>query len=292
MQSHQDASNHTNKKNLIIAMIIIGSWMFIQLIGGLWTGSLALLADAVHMLNDFANLGISLIALIIARKAASKHRTFGNYRYEILSSVLNSLALLVISFFILKEAIARITDPQPVLGGYMIIIAFIGLIANLAAIYVLVKSDVKGNLNMRGAYLHVLSDTLGSVVAVGAGIIILLTGWYLADPILSILIAILILISAIRLLKDTLHVLMEAVPREINIDEVKLRLKDFNEVIDVDNLHIWSLTSGINGMNVQLFVSKQVTIYKQINLKQEVRQYVRENLNVTFLTIEIEFVDL
>jgi cobalt-zinc-cadmium efflux system protein len=157
------ATGEANRKNLIIALIIIGSWMFVELIGGLWTRSLALLADAAHMFSDFFNLLISLIAIMLAAKATTKTRTFGNHRYEILAALFNSVALLVLSVFIIVEAWKRMMQPQEVLGGTMMIIAAVGLVANLGAMFVLMRGEVKENLNMRGAFLHVLGDALGSV---------------------------------------------------------------------------------------------------------------------------------
>ncbi|KMK76271.1 cation diffusion facilitator family transporter [Alkalihalobacillus pseudalcaliphilus] len=287
---HHHSTGQANKKNLIIAMIIIGSWMFIQFLGGLWTGSLALLADAVHMFNDFSNLFISLIAIILAAKAATKRRTFGNHRYEVLSSLLNSLALLAIVFFVVKEAIDRIISPQDVMGGAMMIIAIIGLIANIGAMFALTRGDVKNNLNMRGAYLHVLSDTLGSVAAIIAALIIYFTGWNIADPILSILISFMIAFSAFRLLKDTVHVLLEGTPDHIDIEQVKQDLLQMKGVENVHDLHIWTITSGINSLTVHLIVNPQY-ISQQDALIQA-NQYVRETLDIKHSTIQIETDDM
>lgn len=284
---HHHSTGQANKKNLVFAMIIIGSWMFIQFIGGLWTGSLALLADAVHMFNDFANLFISFLAITLAARAATKTRTFGNHRYEVLSSLLNSVMLLVIAFFIIREAIGRFVEPQEVMGGGMIVLAFIGLLANLGAMFVLMRGDVKDNLNMRGAYLHVLSDTLGSIAAVLAGVIILLTGWYTADPLLSILIAVMISISAVRLLKDTLHVLMEGTPQRIEIDDVRAKLSAISGVKDVHNLHIWTITSGMDCLTAHIVIkSNSEVTYQQV--LQEANEYVHHHLQIEHTTIQVQ----
>ncbi|AIC96471.1 MULTISPECIES: cation diffusion facilitator family transporter [Shouchella] len=285
--SHHHSTGQANKRNLLFAMLIIGSWMFIQFIGGLWTGSLALLADAVHMFNDFANLFISFLAITLAAKAATKTRTFGNHRYEVLSSLLNSVMLLVIAFFIVREAIGRFIEPEAVMGGGMIILAFIGLLANLGAMYVLMRGDVKNNLNMRGAYLHVLSDTLGSVAAVIAGIIILTTGWYLADPILSILIAFMIALSAIRLLKDTIHVLMEGTPSHIDIDEVNAELRSIDGVKRVHDLHIWTITSGMDRLSAHVIIDADRKIDSQ-DVLMHANDYFRKKLHIENTTIQIE----
>ncbi|MCM3715464.1 cation diffusion facilitator family transporter [Alkalihalobacillus oceani] len=285
------ATGQANKKNLILAMVIIGSWMFVQFIGGLWTGSLALLADAVHMLNDFSNLLISLIAIILAAKAATNKRTFGNHRYEILSSLFNSIALLVIAVFIIREAIARLMNPQEVMGGEMMVFAIIGLIANLAAMYVLMRGDVKENLNMRGAYLHVLGDTLGSVAAITAAIIIYFFNWYIADPILSIVIALMISFSAVRLLKDTVHVLLEGTPVHINIKDIEESLLNIEGVINVHDLHVWTITSGINSLTCHLIIKPSYSnCHHEILL--EANQLIRDKLHIDHSTIQIEKEDM
>ncbi|GAK05140.1 cobalt-zinc-cadmium resistance protein CzcD [Geomicrobium sp. JCM 19037] len=284
---HHHATGEANKKNLLYAMLIIGSWMVIQLLGGLWTGSLALLADAVHMFNDFANLLISFFAIVLAKKAATATRTFGNHRYEVLSSLLNSVMLLVIAFFIIREAIQRFVEPQAVMGGAMIVIAFIGLIANVGALFVLMRGDVKNNLNMRGAYLHVLSDTLGSVAAVAAGIIILTTGWYYADPILSIVIALMIGLSAFRLLKDTVHVLLEGTPKHLDCDKISADLLAIDEVVDVNNLHVWTITSGIEKLTVHLVLQGNSNqAYEDV--LEKAKHYVQHSLHIEQSTIQIE----
>ncbi|MED4127805.1 cation diffusion facilitator family transporter [Shouchella miscanthi] len=285
--SHHHSTGQANKRNLLFAMLIIGSWMFIQFIGGLWTGSLALLADAVHMFNDFANLFISFLAITLAAKAATKTRTFGNHRYEVLSSLLNSVMLLVIAFFIVREAIGRFIEPEEVMGSGMIVLAFIGLLANLGAMYVLMRGDVKNNLNMRGAYLHVLSDTLGSVAAVLAGVIILTTGWYLADPILSIVIALMIALSAIRLLKDTLHVLMEGTPKYIDIDEVNAKILAIDGVKHVHDLHVWTITSGIDRLSAHVVIDADKKIDAQ-DVLMRANDYFRHTLHIENTTIQIE----
>lgn len=294
--SHHHGHNHSatgqaNRKNLVIAMVIIGSWMFIQFFGALWTGSLALLADAAHMFNDFFNLFISLIAIMLAAKAATKKRTFGNHRYEVLSSLFNSVALLVIAGFIIREAIDRFFNPQTVMGGEMMIIAVIGLIANLGAMYVLMRGEIKENLNMRGAYLHVLGDTLGSVAAIVAGVIIYLFGWYIADPILSIVIALMISFSAFHLLKDTVHVLLEGTPVTININEIETSLLNIEGVINVHDLHVWTITSGINSLTCHLIIEPSYSEYHH-EILLEANLWIRDNLHIEHSTIQIEKEDL
>ncbi|MEC2072441.1 cation diffusion facilitator family transporter [Alkalihalophilus marmarensis] len=291
MGQHHHHTGQKNKKNLIIAMVMIGSWMVIQFIGGLWTGSLALLADAVHMLNDFSNLLISLVAIILAAKAVTRKRTYGNHRYEVLAALFNSVALLVISVFIFREAIVRLMSPQEIIAGGMIFIAFIGLIANIGAMFALMRGDVKDNLNMRGAYLHVLSDTLGSVAAILAGTIIYFTGWYIADPILSIIIAIMIALTAFSLLKDTVHVLLEGTPKNINLEEVENALMSIEGVTNIHDLHVWTITSGINSLTVHLIIEPSYSENHHKILLQA-NEYIRTKLHIDHSTVQIEKEDL
>lgn len=285
--AHHHSTGQANKKNLTLAMILIGSWMFIQFAGGLWTGSLALLADAVHMLNDFGNLFISLLAIILAAKAATATRTFGNHRFEVLSSLLNGVMLLVIAFFIIREAIERFIEPQEVMGGWMLVLALIGLLVNIGAMFVLSRGDVKNNLNMRGAYLHVLGDTLGSVAAVMAGLIIILTGWYTADPLLSIIISILISISAIRLLKEVLHVLMEGAPAHIETEKVRDKLASIPGVKQVDDLRIWTITSGKDSVTTHLRIANTDSESYQTIL-QKAYTYLHNELNIEYVTVQLD----
>ncbi|MBU9724237.1 MULTISPECIES: cation diffusion facilitator family transporter [Bacillaceae] len=288
---HHHHTGHENKKNLSFAMIIIGSWMIIQFIGGIWTGSLALLADAFHMLNDFSNLLISLIAIILAAKAVTQKRTFGNKRYEVLAALFNSVALIVIAIFIFREAIVRLMSPQEVLAGGMIVIAFIGLIANIGAMFALMRGDVKENLNMRGAYLHVLSDALGSVAAILAGVIIYFTGWYIADPILSIVIAIMIAFTGFSLLKDTVHVLLEGTPKNINLDDVESALLKIEGVVNVHELHVWTITSGLNSLTAHLVIGPAY-LENHHDILLQATDYIKTQLHIDHSTIQIEAEDL
>ncbi|WP_416147430.1 cation diffusion facilitator family transporter [Salipaludibacillus sp. HK11] len=288
MSGHHNHHHGTkNKKRLIIAMIIIGAWMFVELIGGLWTGSLALLADAGHMFSDFFNLLISFIAIVFAARAATKQKTFGNYRLEILAALLNSLALIGVSIFIIFEAIQRLMDPASVNSGPMMTIATIGLVANIGALVVLSGKSSKSNLNMRGAYLHVLGDTLGSVSAIIAGGLMLTFQWYWADPLLSLLIAALIAFTGFRLMKDAVHVLMEGAPSEVDVMEIATKLEQLSGVNNIHNLHIWSLSSEIHQFSCHLVIDDD-RISDQQKILKDVNEWVKQSLHIDRCTIQIE----
>ena len=244
-----------NKKGLWIALLITASIAVLEFCGGLITDSLALLSDSGHMLSDASSLLLSLIAFWFAARPASKRNTYGYHRMEILAALLNGGALFVIAGFIFWEAYGRLLDPPTVSSNTMIVIAVIGLFANLASAAVLLKKgDVKGNLNLKSAYLHVLGDALGSVGAILAGIVMSLFGWYIFDPIISVLVALLILRSAWSVISQSVHILMEGSPASIDQSQVKQCLEGIPGVVEVHDLHIWTITSGMDALSCHLTI--------------------------------------
>lgn len=228
---------------LWIVLLITGAFMVVELVGGVLSNSLALLADAGHMLTDVLALALSLIAMRLAMRPPSQERTFGYVRLEILAALVNGAVLLGISVWIAWEAWGRIGAPEEVDAPLMMGVAVVGLIVNLVGAGLL-KEHAGENLNVRGAYLHVLGDLLGSVGAIGAGAIILLTGWTLADPLASVIIAGFILLGAWRLVREAAEVLLEMVPRHLDMSEVLKDLRAVPHLDDVHDLHVWTLTSG------------------------------------------------
>jgi len=224
-------------------LAITAAFMVAEVLGGLVSGSLALLADAGHMLTDAGSLGLSLFAIRMARRPASSEKTYGYVRLEILAALVNGAALLVISGFIVVEAWHRIRDPVAVNGGIMLAVAVVGLGVNVAGA-LLLHGHAHDNLNVRGAYLHVLGDLLGSLGAIAAGLVILLTGWTPADPIISVLIALLILYSAWNLVREATDVLLEAAPPHIDVEDVVRELRSVEGLDHIHDVHVWTLTSG------------------------------------------------
>ncbi len=225
-EGHHHHHHNANKKALAISFSLIFAFMIIEVIGGIWTNSLALLSDAGHMLSDAAALGLSLFAFKLSEKAADYSKTYGYKRFEILAAFTNGMTLIIISFFIYWEAIERFRVP-PEVSSNMLWIALIGLIVNLAVAWILMRGDTEENLNMRGAFLHVLGHLLGSVGAIIAGILIILFGWKLADPIASMIVATLVLVSGWRVLKDSYHILMEGTPTGIQIEQVRKKSNEY-----------------------------------------------------------------
>ena len=236
-----------------------------EAVGGWLTNSLALLSDAGHMLSDAASLGLSLLAIHFAKKPASLSKSYGYRRLEILAALANGLALFVIAVAISWEAAHRLFDPPPVASLPMMGIAGIGLAANLASAWVLLhQGDVKDNLNLRSAYLHVLGDALGSVGALLAGALMYFYGWYVADPIVSVAVALLILRGAWGVVSQSLHILMEGTPTGSNIEAMIASLETIPGVCNVHDVHVWTVTSGYDVFSCHLVVSKGTNITKVV----------------------------
>lgn len=220
--NHSHSHGHSsNKKVLLLSFIIITSYMLIEAIGGFITNSLALLSDAGHMLSDSISLVIALLAFQLGEKAASFNNTYGFKRFEIIAAMINGVTLILISLYIIYEAIGRFANPPEVATTGMLIISIIGLLVNVIVAWIMLRGgDTEHNLNMRGAFLHVISDMLGSVGAIIAAILIMVFGWGWADPLASVIVAILILRSGYFVMKDALHILMEGTPQNVNVKEV------------------------------------------------------------------------
>ncbi len=245
--------NVETRRRLVLALAITAVVMLVELIGGWLAGSLALLADAAHMLADVAALGLALIAAWIAQLPATPERSFGFMRLEILAALINGAVLFAIAIGIGIEAWHRLNVPQLVNGPLLLGVAAVGLVANLAAALVLHRGH-QHSLNQRGAYLHVLGDLLGSVGALVAGVIILAFGWLVADPLISMLIGLLVLGSAWRLVKESTDVLLEAAPSHIALSDVHDRIASVPGVESVHDLHLWTVTSGVVAMSGHLVV--------------------------------------
>ncbi|WP_394136598.1 cation diffusion facilitator family transporter [Cytobacillus oceanisediminis] len=253
--SHSHDHHHTgNKKALMGAFFLIASFMVVEVIGGILTNSLALLSDAGHMLSDAAALGLSFLAIKMGEKKATNSKTFGYKRFEIIAASINGITLLLISFYIFYEAYHRILEPPAVQSLGMLVISSIGLLVNIAAAFILMRGDKDDNLNVRSAFLHVLGDLLGSVGAIAAALLIYFFGWGIADPIASVIVAILILISGWRVVKESFHILMEGTPSHLNPEDIKKELLKVNHVRDVHDLHIWTITSGFPSLSCHLVI--------------------------------------
>ena len=244
---HDHAHGHagTNRARLVIAIAIIGTFLVVEVVGALLAGSLALLADAGHMVSDLLGLVIALVALGIAARPATDRQTFGFQRAEVLGALANGVLLSVVAIVVAVQGVTRLIEPggQEVLGVPMLVVAVLGLGANVVVLFIL-RGGARESIGMRGAYLEVLGDMFGSVAAIIAGVVILATGFQQADAIASLVIAGLIIPRAFSLLRDVVHVLTEAVPSHMSVAEIREHLRDTPGVVDVHDVHVWAITSG------------------------------------------------
>lgn len=289
--AHDHNHSHThgaNKKVLLISFLIITTYMIIEVIGGLLTNSLALLADAGHMLSDAISLAIALIAFKLAEKAANHSKTYGYKRFEILAATINGATLIGVALYIFYEAIGRFANRPEVATTGMLIISVIGLLVNILVAWIMMRGgDTKDNLNMRGAYLHVLSDMLGSVGAISAALLIIFFGWGWADPAASVIVAALVLRSGYYVTKSSLHVLMEGTPQNIKIDDIIRTIKKTEGVRSVHDLHVWSITSGMNALSCHVVVSNQFTLAESEQMVQKI-EHDLEHEGINHVTIQME----
>ncbi|AOB33964.1 zinc transporter ZitB [Bordetella sp. H567] len=259
--------------------------MVVEVVGGVVSGSLALLADAGHMVSDAAALGFSLVALRVGRRAATPRMSYGYRRLEILAAFVNGLALFAIAIWIAVEAVQRFWSPVDVMAGTMLAIAIAGLAANIVAFLVL-TGGTQGNLNMRSALLHVLGDMLGSVAAIVAAVVIMLTDWTPIDPILSIFVALIVLRSAWRLVRSTGHILLEGAPPGLEPDAIKADLEQNVAVVRVaHHIHAWSITAEQHMLTLHVVPEEGVAARDVI---QAVRQRVAQRFDISHVTVQVE----
>ncbi len=281
------SNTHASKtaKNLAMALVITASFFVIELVGGIITGSLALQADAFHMLTDVSALSYALVAAWLVQRPATLKKTYGYYRVEILSAFLNGIFLWAIMIFIIYEALLRLRQPSSVQSLNMLIIATFGLVANVAVAAVLFGSR-NDNLNVKGAYLHVLADLLGSVGAISAGLTMYLTGWYQADSIASIMIGVLVFYSSGKLVQISVNILMEGVPPHIDIASLQRRIAGIEGVKSFHDLHVWSISEGKMCCLSAHVVTDEVTDNR--GLLTKLMNILKEEFGIDHTTIQIE----
>jgi cobalt-zinc-cadmium efflux system protein len=271
------------RKSMKIALIITLVFLLVEIAGGLLSGSLALISDAGHMFSDVLSLVLSLGAMTLALQLPTKERTYGYHRGEIFAAFINSLLLIGVSAGILWEAYQRVLNPAPVQGGLMLIVACIGLVANLGVVFLLHGSH---NLNVRSAFLHVVGDTVSSLAVIAAAVWISLTGQLIADPILSGIIAVLIVISAVRILRETIAILLQFTPQSVDFDAVVADMTTVKGVDGVHHVHLWSLCSDINVLDAHVY-SCERDVEKIEQMKQEIKERLKK-YRILHSTLEFE----
>jgi cobalt-zinc-cadmium efflux system protein len=284
---HRHARASGSRRRLSLVLVLTALYMVAEGLGGWWTGSLALLADAGHMLADVASLGLALMAVWFGARPATPSKTFGYHRLEILAALTNGVALILISLYIFYEASQRWAAPPEVKSTQMMLVASGGLFVNIACAWVL-HGDHKDDLNVRGAWLHVMGDALGSVGAIVAGALMSVYGWYTADPLFSILIGLLVVWSSWHLIRESTNVLLEGTPAHINLAAVEDAILETDGVEDVHDLHVWTITSGREALSAHVIHAYAIS---QPELLKELRTKLHDRFGVDHLTIQMETPD-
>ncbi|MEW5929835.1 MAG: cation diffusion facilitator family transporter [Gemmatimonadota bacterium] len=276
-----------NRRRLAITLGLAAVYMVAEAVGGWLANSLALLADAGHMLSDVAALALSLFAIWIAQRPATPQRTYGYHRTEILAALANGATLIAISLLIFVEAFRRLAEPQPVAGGLVMAIAVGGLAVNVAGL-LLLHGGKDESLNVRGAWLHLLTDALGSVGAILGGAAVWAFGWYWADPAVSVLIGLLVIWSAWHLVKESVAVLLEGTPPHIDVGEVRAAMVQVDGVEEVHDLHVWTITSGMEAMSGHVVVAGDPTLRSSSEVLAELHRLLHERFGLHHMTIQVE----
>lgn len=283
-EGHMHSDRSRNRKKLMWALVIVCVYMFAEFAGGFLTGSLALMADAGHMLSDAASLGLALFALWLAERPSPSRHTWGYYRSEILAALVNGAALVAVSIFIFLEAYERLLRTPEVRGELMMGIAAGGLLVNLIGLRIL-HGGKDESLNLKTVWLHVLADTLGSVQAILAGLAIWLLGWNWADPVASILIGLLVVYSSWNVLKESVAVLMESSPGDIDVDEVYELMRSVDGADDVHDLHVWTITSGLIALSAHVRCAGK---FDRDELLHRMQRELEGAFGIGHITLQIE----
>lgn len=281
------ATKVVERKQLLIVMILTGVTMIAEIVAGILTNSLALLSDAFHMFTHFFAVGVSFCAILFAIRKASPQSTFRYWRIEILATLFNGICLIPMVAYIIYQAYLRLSSPEPIQTVPMLIVAVIGLVVNIASAVILYRTS-HHDINIKGAFLHMLSDALSSIGVIVAGVIILFTGWYIADPIAAGLISLMIIIWAYRLIRESVHILLESVPRHIEIEKVANFIRQGEKVADVHDIHIWEITSGMYAMTSHIILKENITIEETNKIAQDIAKKLDEGFDITHTCFQFE----
>ena len=281
---HSHDRGNADRRALAIVFALTAGFMVVEVIGGLLTGSLALLADAGHMLSDAVSLGVALFAVWLAARPATPQRSFGYKRAEILAALFNGVTLVAISVWIFYEAYRRLSEPPEILGAPMLAVAVVGLLVNVAGAAILARSGGE-SLNVQGALRHVLADLAGSVGAIAASVVIITTGWVYADPLISVLIGLLVLGSSWRLLRDSVNVLLEQAPRGLDAEEVGTSMVGVPGVEEVHDLHVWTITSGFPALAAHVLVGRNQDCHAR---RRDLEKLLANEFGIEHTTLQVD----
>ncbi len=275
-------------RNLLLTTILNLLITVAEIIGGIISNSLALLSDALHNASDTLAILISFFANRIAGRNSNERKTFGYKRIEILAAFINSLILVIVTFFLFYEAIKRFGDPEPIKGQIMFIVAGIGLLANILSVLLLRKGS-KGNINIRSAYIHLIGDSLSSVAVIISGILIYYFEWYWVDPVITIAIGIYILIETWAILKESVDILMQATPKNINIENIKRELEKFQEIDNIHHIHVWNLNDNLIHLECHINLTEDEKVSRTDPILKKIESLLHEKFNIKHVTIQFEF---
>jgi cobalt-zinc-cadmium efflux system protein len=283
---HTHDTGTAHRRALALALAITASFTVVEVVGGLLTGSLAVLADAVHMLSDNIAIALALAAVWLAARPATPERTFGYKRAEVLAALANGVMLVALAIWIFVEAMKRLEDPEKVLGGWMLVIGLVGIGVNLAAGGILYRAR-ENSLNVEGAFRHVFADLLGSLGVAVAAVIILTTGWLQADALVSMLIGVLVLASSWSILRDATTILLEGAPKGIETRAVGQRLAGASGVVEVHDLHIWTITSGFPALSAHVLVGRGEDCHQR---RRELERLLGDEFGIAHTTLQVDHV--
>ncbi len=286
--AHSHGHVSPNGKNILIAVLLNGIITLAQFIGGIISNSLSLISDAIHNLSDTLAIGISYVAYRVGKRQPDSKRTFGYKRIEILAGLLNATVLIAISIYLVFEAIERFQQPELIKGKLMFIVATIGLLANLISVILLHKS-ASHNLNMRAAYLHLISDTLSSVGVIGGSLLIMYYKIYWVDPLLTILISLMILRGSWSIIKETVNILMEASPQEISIEEIQQHVEAFKEVDNIHHIHLWRIADESIHLQFHVDFHHDLQLSNVDEIRKRLERSIEQQFNIFHITIQPEY---
>ena len=283
--SHNHTHRGEERSKLVLACALTGTMFIVEGIAGFLTNSLALLSDAGHMLTHMIALLISLGAIMFASRPPTARKTYGFYRLEILAALFNGATLFLITIWIFFHAYKRIINPEPVASGHMLIVAIVGLLVNLACAYILKTSH--GSLNIKSAFMHMMADTFSSLVVVFGAIIMHYTQWYILDPALSILICIIILVWSYQLITESVDILLEATPKDVDLENVVKSISELDEIEGVHDVHIWTITSGMYAMSAHIYI-KDLMVSETQQIMSNINTLVNEKFSIGHTVIQFE----
>lgn len=285
---HHHSTSGISEKNLLVAVFLNFTISIAEIIGGILSNSLALLSDAIHNLGDGLAVLLAYIAHRVSKRESNQRKTFGYKRIEILAAFVNSIVLVAICIFLIWEAVERFQNPAPIKGVIMFSVAAVGLVANLVAV-VLLQSDSKKNINIRAAYLHLLGDTLSSIVVILGGILIWQFEIYWIDPLITMLISLYIMKETYLLLKDSFNILMQSSPKELDLDDIKIEVENLEGVKNIHHVHAWSLNDHQVHFEGHIDLNEDMPVSRTDVLKNRIRSLLRNKFHIDHTTLEVEF---